>query len=88
MANHMDDLLVLFADNDTHDITAERLRQFVTDIYTDALLDDDIVDDLVSDQATDKPLSASRGAWLQTQINTINSRLDALEAAVSALQNP
>jgi len=81
MANTQQDLLELFADNDTNDITAARLRQFVNDVYAQMILRDDVLDTLNLSQAQEikKPLSASRGWALQQQIDILEARITALE---------
>lgn len=87
MANTKDDLLILFADNDTNDITAERLRQFVTDIYSQAVLIDDIVDDYDTPDYN-KVLSAGRGKYLNDRLLLAEQAIIDLTARIEALENP
>ena len=86
MANTKDDLLILFADNDTNDITAERLRQFVTDIYSQAVLIDDIVDDYDTPNYN-KALSAGRGKYLNDRLLLAEQAIIDLTARIEALEN-
>lgn len=88
MANTKDDLLVLFTPNDTNNIQAAYLQQFVVDIYAQAVLIDEIVDALDDDQGTKRVLSASRGYWLNELIKAQQLQIDDLLARVSALETP
>ena len=94
MANTSEDLLLLFTPNDTNNIQAQYLQQFVTDIYNQAGLIDDIQDNFTSEGVYNKTLSAGRGFRLneliteqavlisnqQVQIDDLLSRVSALEA--------
>ena len=58
-------LLDLFADNNTQEIEAKDLREFVNISFDDFLTTEDVVDNIVT-ISTDKPLSANQGYILNT----------------------
>lgn len=85
MANTKEDLLVLFKDNSTNDITAEVLRTFITDVYAQMVLIDDIVDTYDS-SALNLALSAGRGKYLNDRLVIAENTIVTLEARIAALE--
>ena len=86
MANTSNDLYELFAPNDTNNIQAQYLQQFVIDIYAQSALIDDIQDNFTSDGVFNKPLSAGRGFRLNELITEQAAVIAALEARIAALE--
>ena len=72
-------LLYEFRDNDTQNITAASMRLFVNCVYDNFVENINIIDNLITYDAY-KPLSANQGALLNDSINTINTKLNELDA--------
>ena len=69
MSNSKNTILGLFPDNDTNDIKAADLRQFVTAVFDEEVDTNEIQNTLTSNDTT-KPLSALQGKVLDEKIDT------------------
>ena len=78
MANSRDSILNLFPDNNQNEITALKIRQFVTAIF-DEEIDINEIQNRLDSTDVDKPLSANQGRVLDIAINAVDIDLNTKE---------
>lgn len=81
MANSRDTILNLFPDNNNNEITASKIRQFVTAVFNEEIDINEIQDRLTSTD-NDKPLSANQGRILDGKITTVSDSVDGKEPSL------
>jgi len=78
MANSKDTILNLFPDNNNNEITASKIRQFVSSIF-DEKIDINEIQNRLTSTDTDKPLSANMGRVLSERDDNLQQQIDGKE---------
>jgi len=78
MANSRDSILNLFPDNNNNEITASKIRQFITAIF-DEEIDINEIQDRLNATDVDKPLSANMGRVLNSSVIAVDGKVDTKE---------